>query len=584
MYRDYGWSVIPIRRRDKRPAITWEPFTHEPPPLKRLKSWWPNDHDALNLGVVTGAVSNIAVLDLDPAHFDEDSRTIEQWIEEYPTPLIQRSGGGGAHLFYSIPPGEMIKTQAGIFPGVDVRGEHGIIVAAPSIHQNGKTYTWTKGALDFMCGDVLLPPFPIDIVKDDKIEEVDGRQKNRWIVDALDHCDKGLRNVTASRLVGYFISQGVPKDIVSATLHAWNKGLAHPLPSRELDLTVRSIEHKREDAPAGFHLDSLTDFMTQYGDEQTRWTIDDWLPSETICFVVSPPGTYKTWMLLDLAVSVASATPFLGQYPVRKSGPVIFMQQEDPRSEIASRASTIVCSRYGYVQETFTNTENGSHYIGTPPDIPLYFYTDRRFRFDDAPVMEEFTGIVRKIKPALVILDPLYSATSTDDYMAKTAEQMFVLKRLRDETGCTFVIAHHTTKKGGAEHGREGLWGSQFLNAFLETGWQLRRPDSRTDTAITVLRHFKASANAPPLNLDFEIDTSNATYIVNTSDHDVALLKGGIHTMIIDTVVSSEVPLTKSQICDRVSAHRTSVGRNLKSMVDDGMLIEKNDNYTIAGE
>ena len=53
---------------------------------------------------------------------------------------------------------------------------------------------------------------------------------------------------------------------------------------------------------------------------------------------------------------------------------------------------------------------------------------------------------IKAVRPKLVVLDPLYSAGSTEDYMARTAEQMFVFKRWRDTYNCSFLVVHHTKK------------------------------------------------------------------------------------------------------------------------------------------
>src|SRR5690606_11586929 len=115
-----------------------------------------------------------------------------------------------------------------------------------------------------------------------------------------------------------------------------------------------------------------------------------------------------------------------------------------------------------------------------------------------------------ELRPALVILDPLYSAAMTDDYMTKSAEQMLRLKIIRDRYGCSFLVAHHTTKHADSME-RSRLWGSQFLNALLETGWQVKR--SENDGSIIVRRHFKDTQN-PAGNEREEFDnlTDNVPY------------------------------------------------------------------------
>ena len=66
-YRAAGWSVVPLRPRDKRPLIEWERFQHERASSATVTEWYRRWPDA-NVGVVTGEISNLVVLDIDPNH------------------------------------------------------------------------------------------------------------------------------------------------------------------------------------------------------------------------------------------------------------------------------------------------------------------------------------------------------------------------------------------------------------------------------------------------------------------------------------------------------------------------------------
>src|SRR5690606_15777718 len=175
--------------------------------------------------------------------------------------------------------------------------------------------------------------------------------------------------------------------------------------------------------------------------------VDEWLPEATIGFVVAPPGSYKTWLAFDMVVAIASGKPFLGKYPVNRTGPVLIIQQEDYHGDIANRLGAIIAARFGLKAEA----DEEQFEIVTPPDLPIYIHPDRSLRFDDSGAMAMLEERIAELRPVLVILDPLYSAANTDDYMAKTAEQMLHLKIMRDRYGCSFLIAHHTSKERARE-------------------------------------------------------------------------------------------------------------------------------------
>jgi len=58
-----------------------------------------------------------------------------------PITLTANTGGGGTHYLFQIPAGSTIRNSASdIAPGIDIRGDGGLIVVAPSTTQG--TYTW----------------------------------------------------------------------------------------------------------------------------------------------------------------------------------------------------------------------------------------------------------------------------------------------------------------------------------------------------------------------------------------------------------------------------------------------------------
>ena len=125
-YAQYHWSVIPIRAYDKRPLIKWQEFQQRCASETEINEWyqqWPN----ANVGIVTGKVSGIVVLDVDPRHGGDKS--LAKWQQQHgplPRTVEVRTGGGGRHLYFKHP-GGVIHNKVGLAPGIDLRGDGGCI-------------------------------------------------------------------------------------------------------------------------------------------------------------------------------------------------------------------------------------------------------------------------------------------------------------------------------------------------------------------------------------------------------------------------------------------------------------------------
>lgn len=569
-YQERGWSVIPISPSSKTPLVSWTEYQNRIATPQEINEWWRKNPNA-NIGIVTGRVSNLVVIDID----SRKGATPHGIVAQNPSNFIAKTGGGGFHLYYSRPDAENVPNRVDK-SGIDIRGDGGYVVAPPSIHPSGTQYDWLKAGDDYP-----LTQAPAFVVNGRPSDIKTATKDEMWLTEAMQGVGYGARNDIAARLTGYYISKKMPRDVILNILENWNEKNTPPLPLSELQTTVDSVfktSYRREDPTKSqpvrrlaqgsketFALVGMSDYMIQHGGTSISWMVDDWLPESTIAMSVAPPGTYKTWLLLDLALSVATGAPFLGKYPVRNKGPVILIQQEDFHGQIAERIGVISHSRFDWV----IKAKDDNYTITIPNKPQIYIHPDRRLRFADSVVMEALADKVEAIRPVLVIIDPLYSTGETDDYMARTVEHMFLLKDLRDMYGTTFFIAHHTSK-GKDDTRREDAWGSQFLNAFIETGWQIR-PKSKMGTA-SIRRHFKVKEDTPEAILKFEISTVDpykyhTTLIESRDEKD---------TKAIDlvTFLSDEGPKSPTQIAEATGLHRSTISRRLVKLTQAGIIQE----------
>lgn len=141
-YLDRGWTPVPIGAQ-KVPWIKWTEFQSRRPSHAEIDAWFAERPDS-KVGIVTGKLSGITVVDVDKASaLDELAKLCPGVV----APAV-KTPRGGRHYYFKYHPA--LVNRARVMDGVDIRTEGGLVVAPPS-----ENYSWLVPQ-DTPLGDV--PP------------------------------------------------------------------------------------------------------------------------------------------------------------------------------------------------------------------------------------------------------------------------------------------------------------------------------------------------------------------------------------------------------------------------------------------
>ncbi len=247
-YAARGWAVFPLHtpagdgcscgnpdceHAGKHPR-TQHGFLDATTDEEAIREWWTRWPDA-NIGIATGAVSGLVVIDIDPRHGGNE--TLVDLAHQYgalPNTIESITGGGGRHIFFAHPGGHVKSRNLAL--GIDIKGDAGYIVAPSSLHVSGNRYEWEGSSYP---NDTALAPVPdwllallASPISESKPTPSDEAAKIR----------EGKRNARLTSLAGTMRRKGMTEEAIRAGLLAENEQRCDPpLSDDEVRGIARSV-------------------------------------------------------------------------------------------------------------------------------------------------------------------------------------------------------------------------------------------------------------------------------------------------------------------------------------------------------
>lgn len=220
-----------------------------------------------------------------------------------------------------------------------------------------------------------------------------------------------------------------------------------------------------------------------------RWLIDGIWTLGGCGFVSGAPKSYKSWLSLDMAVSIATGRPLLGSHQVRSPGPVLYLQEEDSLATVVDRLDAIVEGRapgshWGGVLEV-----SGGSVIWAPPSgLPIDIQAHTGVVLSDPRWMAWLSERVRTYEYRAVVIDTLTTTVGDVDLDKAVDLQTRVLRPLREMAqmyDCAIIIVHHSRKN--TQGGRRGsnMLGSVALHGWVDCALYLDRDEESGVITVT---------------------------------------------------------------------------------------------------
>ena len=213
---------------------------------------------------------------------------------------------------------------------------------------------------------------------------------------------------------------------------------------------------------------------------EQRWLVDTLWPAEGVGVIGAHPKSAKTWLGLELAVSIASGKPCLGRFEVKRPGPVLFYLAEDNAHATRDRLNAL-CRHNGVDLAS----------------LELLVIDVPQLRLDLKSQLARLDATIARYRPRLLLLDPLVRLHSRDENSSQELTPILGhLRTLQRRHKTAIALVHHARKQVSAGQHGQSLRGTGDIFAWADVLHYLQR---RKEGLRLTIEHRSAPAPQPLL-------------------------------------------------------------------------------------
>jgi hypothetical protein len=300
--------------------------------------------------------------------------------------------------------------------------------------------------------------------------------------------------------------------------------------------------------------------------EEQRWLVTGLWSEEAVGIIGGEPKCCKSFLALDLAVSVAAGTPCLRRFAVPKPGCVLLYAAEDAPHIVRHRLDGI-CAAAGL------DLADLDVQVITAPSLRLDLDADRA----------SLDETILRLKPRLLVLDPFVRLHRIDENVSgEVAPLLAYLRELQRRHAIAVTLVHHARKGAGNMRAGQALRGSSEFHAWGDSNLYLRRD---RDDRITLSVEHRAAAAMPALTLELaqHADALALEVVERHSQPPTALAPQSVDDRIASTLAEVGRPQPFADLRAICRIRTATLYERLAAMTTTGRIVKSAEGYRLAG-
>ncbi len=292
---------------------------------------------------------------------------------------------------------------------------------------------------------------------------------------------------------------------------------------------------------------------------QQTWLIRSLWARSAVGIIGGAPKCCKSWLGLDMAVSVASGTSCLGRFPVEKTGATLVFLAEDAIESVRARIEALCSQRKIDIDR-----------------LDLFAITASTLRLDLVDDQERLKATLADLRPRLLLLDPLVRLHRLDENSAADISKLLGFIREMQRTFDTaIVLVHHASKKHRAQPG-QALRGSSDLHAFGDSNAYLARRNDR----ITLTVEHRSAKPIDPIEMELVSKADGADTHLEIVTQPGKSVNASLAERTLVLLKNSDKPMPRTAIRKHLRVNNQRLGDTLVTLDKQGFILKTPKGWT----
>jgi len=210
------------------------------------------------------------------------------------------------------------------------------------------------------------------------------------------------------------------------------------------------------------------------------WLVDRLIPDNGLSVITGYPASYKTWLMLNLAICISTGKPFLDDFQTKKSK-VLLIDEENGERILQGRIKKMTSQQ----------------------DLDIDIISLKNFKLTDS---DEIIKYCLENRIGVVMIDSLIRTHKGDENSSQEMAKLFDEFKKFKNSQLSVIFTHHNRKTGERRANPiEDMRGSSEIFAFVDSGLSVRKAKDKDEIIATQIKQ-RVDEEIEPFNIAIDRD------------------------------------------------------------------------------